>query len=304
MRKFYLSLIYLFFYIPIAVLIVYSFNNTQFSLLWRGFTWRWYAELFSDHDLWIATLHSFALGFAAATIATLTGMLAAVSLYRYRFFGRNFLNGFVFILILSPEIVMGASLLILFTMLKLELGFSTLLLSHISFCIPFVIVTIYSRLVSFDKNIFEAAKDLGATDWVIFIRIIFPLLWPALFAGWLLSFTLSLDDVIISYFVSGPEYEILPLRIYSMVRSGIKPEINALCSVLFGITLLFVVLSQLALRKKHDIHYSIFLDLAHSICRLCSTKNGECLCLDRRDTGISCAPIRKRNRHQSQFLNI
>lgn len=246
----YLSLIYLFFYLPIIVLIVYSFNNAQYSLLWHGFTLEWYRELFEDSDLWVATWHSFFLGITAASFATFIGMLAAVSLYRYRFIGRNFLNGLVFILILSPEIVTGASLLILFTLIELQLGFTSLLIAHTSFCIPFVIVTAYSRLITFDKNIFEAAKDLGANDWLIVRRIILPLLWPALFAGWLLSFTLSLDDVIISYFVSGPEFEILPLRIYSMVRSGIKPEINALCTVLFGITLILVVLSQLALRKK------------------------------------------------------
>lgn len=249
-RATYLSAIYLFFYLPIIVLIVYSFNNTQYSLLWHGFTWQWYVELFNDSDLWIATWHSFFLGISAATIATSIGMLAAVLLYRYKFLGRNFLNGLIFILILSPEIVTGASLLMLFTVLKLSMGFLTLLIAHISFCVPFVIVTTFSRLVSFDKNIFEAAKDLGANDWLILRRIIFPLLWPALFAGWLLSFTLSLDDVIISYFVAGPEFEILPLRIYSMVRSGIKPEINALCSVLFCVTLTLIVLSQLALRKK------------------------------------------------------
>ncbi|MBX3709555.1 MAG: spermidine/putrescine ABC transporter permease PotC [Gammaproteobacteria bacterium] len=249
-NSFYLTFIYLFFYAPIIILIVYSFNNSQYSLLWHGFTWRWYAELFSDNDLWISTWHSFLLGIFSATIASFIGLLAAVSLYRYHFFGRNFLNGLVFILILSPEIVMGASLLILFTFLGLPLGFISLLLAHISFCVPFVIVTIYSRLVSFDKNIFEAAKDLGANDFLILRRIILPLLWPALFAGWLLSFTLSLDDVIISYFVAGPEFQILPLQIYSMVRSGVKPEINALCSVLFCITLTLIVMSQLALRKK------------------------------------------------------
>lgn len=250
-RSLYLLSIYLFFYIPIIILIVYSFNNTQYSLLWHGFTWRWYQELFTDSDLWIATWHSFFLGIASASVATFVGLLAAVSIYRYRFFGRNFLNGLVFILILTPEIVSGASLLLLFTLLQMPLGFTSLLLAHISFCIPFVIVTTYSRLVSFDKNIFEAAKDLGATDSFIFTRIILPLLWPALFAGWLLSFTLSLDDVIISYFVAGPQFEILPLRIYSMVRSGIKPEINALCTVLFGVTLTLIVLSQLALKKKN-----------------------------------------------------
>lgn len=246
----YLSLIYLFFYIPIIILIVYSFNDTQYSLLWQGFTWRWYAELLDDMDLWMAAWHSFYLGVTAATMATVIGMLAAVCIYRFRFLGRNILNSLIFVLILTPEIVSGASLLILFTLLQLHLGFISLFLSHVSFCIPFVIVMIYSRLVSFDKNIFEAAKDLGATDWLIFRRIILPLLWPALLAGWLMSFTLSLDDVIISYFVAGPEFEILPLRIYSMVRGGIKPEINALCSVLFCVTLILVGLSQLSLKKK------------------------------------------------------
>ena len=247
----YLTLIYLFFYIPIIVLIGYSFNDTQYSLVWHGFTWRWYDDLFQDGDLWIAALHSLILGFAAATLATGIGMLAAVSLYRYRFFGRNFLYALIFILILSPEIVTGAALLILFTLIHMKLGFLTLLLSHTSFCVPFVIVTTYGRLVSFDKNIFEAAKDLGATDGIIFKKIIFPMLWPALAAGWLMSFTLSLDDVIISYFVAGPEYDILPLRIYSMVRLGVKPEINALCSVLFVVTLLLIILAQLALKKKN-----------------------------------------------------
>jgi spermidine/putrescine transport system permease protein len=250
-NKLYLTLIYLFLYIPIIILIVYSFNNAQYSLVWHGFTWQWYSELFSDSSLWEATWHSFFLGIASATIATYIGMLAAVSIYRYRFFGRSFLNGLVFILILTPEIVSGAALLILFSSFQMELGFLSLLLSHISFSIPFVIVTVYSRLISFDKNIFEAAKDLGANDKIIFTRVILPLLWPALFAGWLLSFTLSLDDVIISYFVAGPEFQILPLQIYSLVRTGIKPEINALCSVLFTITLIFVVLSQLVLKKKN-----------------------------------------------------
>jgi len=250
MKKLYLSLIYLFFYTPLAILIVYSFNNTQYSLIWHGFSTHWYHVLFADHDLWIAAWHSFVLGVLAATLATSFGLLAAVNLYRYQFFGRQLLNGLIFILILTPEIVTGAALLILFTFLNFHLGFFTLLIAHITFCIPFVIVTVYSRLVSFDKNIFEAAKDLGATDGLIFVRIIVPLLWPALFAGWLLSFTLSLDDVIISYFVSGPEFTILPLQIYSMVRAGVKPEINALCTVLFSLTLLFVVLSQLALKKK------------------------------------------------------
>ena len=246
----YLTAIYLFFYIPIIILIVYSFNSAQYSLLWHGFSLRWYQELFSDSDLWIAVMHSLLLGVSAATMAMCVGGLTAITLYRYDFFGRRLLYGLIFILILSPDIVMGISLLILFSLLKITLGFWSLLLAHITFCIPFVVVTVYSRIVSFDEYIFEAAKDLGARDSVILTRIILPLLWPALAAGWLLSFTLSIDDVIISYFVAGPDFEILPLKIYSMVRLGVKPEINALCTVTFGLTLILIVISQLMLRRK------------------------------------------------------
>jgi spermidine/putrescine transport system permease protein len=246
----YLTLIYLFFYIPIIVLIVYSFNSAQYSLLWHDFSLRWYTELLADTDLWTSVWHSLVLGIICATAAMCIGGLAAISLYRYRFFGRNLLYALIFILILSPEIVMGISMLILFNLTNISLGFWTLLFAHITFCIPFVVVTVYSRMVSFDKYIFEAAKDLGATDGVIFRRVILPILWPALFSGWLLSFTLSLDDVITSYFVAGPDFTILPLQIYSMVRLGVKPEVNALCSIMFMLTLLLVILSQWMIRRK------------------------------------------------------
>jgi spermidine/putrescine transport system permease protein len=246
----YIAAIYLFFYFPIAVLIAYSFNNAQYSLVWHGFSWNWYQQLAGDTDLQTVAMHSLIIGVLAATLATILGTLAAVSLYRYQFYGKKLLHSLIFILIVSPDIVIGISLLILFSTLKITLGFWTLLLSHITFCLPFVSVTVYSRITGLDKNIFEAAKDLGATELTTFWRIIVPLLWPAIFAGWLLSFTLSLDDVIISYFVTGPDFNILPLQIYSMVRLGINPEINALCSVLFGLTLIIVLAGHFALRKK------------------------------------------------------
>lgn len=246
----YLAAVYLFFYFPIAVLIVYSFNNASYSLLWHGFTLHWYQELFADTDLQNVAWHSLSIGVLAATAATILGTLTAVSLYRYRFFGRQLLHGMLFVMIVSPDIVMAISLLILFSTLKAPLGFWTLLLSHITFCMPFVAITVYSRITGLDKNIFEAAKDLGASDLTTFTRIIVPLLWPAILSGWLLSFTLSLDDVIISFFVTGPDFDILPLKIFSMVRLGVKPELNALCSVMFALTLLIVLVSQLVLKKK------------------------------------------------------
>lgn len=246
----YPAFVYCFLYIPIAVVIIYSFNVSRYSLLWHGFTTQWYVELFHDHGLQIVALHSLTIGVLAATFASALGTLAAVSLYRYRFFGKQILHGLIFVLIVSPDIVMAISLLLLFTVIKIPLGFTTLLLSHITFCMPFVTVVVHSRIVSMDKYVFEAAKDLGASDFMIFRRIIVPLLWPAILAGWLLSFTLSLDDVIISYFVTGPTFGILPLRIFSEVRVGVKPEINALCTVLLFLTLTIVLVSQLALRKK------------------------------------------------------
>ncbi len=246
----YLMLVYLFFYVPIAILIVYSFNNSTYSMLWHGFTWSWYQQLFGDTDLQTIAIHSLMVGILAATFATIIGTLTAVTLFRYQFYGKKLLHTLIFILIVSPDIVMGISLLILFSTMKISLGFLTLLFAHITFCIPFVAVTVYGRITGLDKNIFEAARDLGAKDYTIFLRIIVPLLWPAIIAGWLLSFTLSLDDVIISYFVTGPDFQILPLQIFSMVRLGVTPEVNALCSVMFGITLFIVIISQLMLRKK------------------------------------------------------
>lgn len=246
----YLAAIYLFFYFPIAVLIVYSFNDTTYSLLWHGFSWEWYQQLITDTDLQTVAIHSLIVGVLAATIATFLGTIAAVSLYRYKFYGKKILHSLIFILIVSPDIVMGISLLILFSTMKVSLGFWTLLLSHITFCLPFVSVTVYSRITGLDKNIFEAARDLGAVESTIFRRVIVPLLWPAIVAGWLLSFTLSLDDVIISYFVTGPSFNILPLQIFSMVRLGVNPEINALCAVLFGLTLIIVLITQMVLKKN------------------------------------------------------
>jgi spermidine/putrescine transport system permease protein len=250
LKHLYALFIYLFFYIPIAIVIVFSFNQAQHSLIWKGFTFNWYAELFHDTGLLIVALHSLIIGILAASIATAIGTLTAVSLYRYRFRGKKLLNTMLFVLILLPEIVMGISLLLLYSTLKIPLGFWSLLLAHTTLCVPFVSVTVYSRVVTFNRDIFEAARDLGATDATIFGKIIVPILLPAIVAGWLLSFTLSLDDVITSYFVTGPNYEILPLRIYSMVRLGIKPEINALCTLLLAATLLIVIVAQITLRKK------------------------------------------------------
>ncbi|MGE3919572.1 MAG: spermidine/putrescine ABC transporter permease PotC [Gammaproteobacteria bacterium] len=252
LHNLYLILIYGFFYIPIFILILFSFNNSEYSLVWHGFTLNWYRLLFHDIDIWHPALNSFIIGILASTFAASLGTFAAVSLYRYKFLGKKLLHGLIFILILSPDIVTGTSLLVLYNLTHLALGFWSLLLAHITFCLPFVAITVYSRITTLDKNIFEAAKDLGANEFTIFFKILVPLLLPAILAGWLLSFTLSIDDVIISYFVTGPSFQILPLTIYSMVRLGVNPEISALTSIIFLTTLFLVIYAHRLLHQKFN----------------------------------------------------
>ena len=246
----FMSLVYLFLYLPIIVLIVNSFNDNRFGIRWGGFTTKWYQALINNDSLMQAAWHSINIAVFSATAATIIGSLTAVALFRYQFKGKKMVNGMLFVVMMSPDIVMAISLLALFLVLGFQLGFLTLLIAHITFCLPFVVVTVYSRLNGFDVKMLEAAKDLGASEWVILKNIIFPLAKPAVAAGWLLSFTLSLDDVIISSFVTGPTYEILPLKIYSMVRVGISPEVNALATVMLVVSLILVITSQLLAREK------------------------------------------------------
>lgn len=248
----FMSVVYGFLYLPIIVLIVNSFNANKFGMKWDAFTTKWYETLVNNDSLMQAAWHSINVAVFSATAATVIGSLTAVALFRYNFKGKNAVNGMLFVVMMSPDIVMAISLLALFLVLGAQLGFFTLLIAHITFCLPFVVVTVYSRLNGFDVKMLEAAKDLGASEWTILSKIILPLAKPAVAAGWLLSFTLSLDDVIISSFVTGPTYEILPLKIYSMVKVGISPEVNALATVMLVVSLTLVILSQLIAREKVD----------------------------------------------------
>ncbi|EEG87356.1 MULTISPECIES: spermidine/putrescine ABC transporter permease PotC [Proteus] len=250
LRGGFMSIIYAYLYIPIIILIVNSFNSSRFGINWKGFTTDWYAILFNNDSLLQAAGHSLTMAVTSATFATLIGSLAAVALYRYRFRGKKFVGGMLFVVMMSPDIVMAISLLVLFMILGVSLGFWSLLFSHITFCLPFVVVTVYSRLSGFDVKMLEAAKDLGAGEFTILRKIIMPLAMPAVASGWLLSFTLSMDDVVVSSFVTGPSYEILPLKIYSMVKVGVSPEVNALATILLGLSLVLVLISQLILKDR------------------------------------------------------
>ncbi len=250
-KRLYMLLVYGFLYAPILILIIYSFNSAMYSAsMWEGFTLNWYKKLFSNSQLLTAMANSLLVAATSATMATIIGTLGAVSFFRFRFVGKNFLYALIYIVMMSPDIVMGISLLVLFIAIKLPLGFWTLMLTHITFSLPFVVVTLFTRLSGFDKHIVEAAKDLGADEFRTFLHVILPMLAPAVAAGWLLSFTISMDDAIGSFFVTGPSFEILPLRIYSMVRLGVKPEVNALSTLMFLLSLVLVLASQLLLREK------------------------------------------------------
>ena len=247
--KLYLTVVLLFLYIPIIVLVIYSFNKAKYSLVWHGFTTNWYQLLFENRDLWLAFLHSIFLGLAASILATTIGALASIRLYLTNTTSKSII-GLLYVMIIVPDIVFGIALLIFFNYMHISLGFFSLLIAHITFCIPFVVILINARFATLDSNLYLAAYNLGASTNKTLITIILPLLMPALISSFLLSFTLSFDDIIISYFVSGPSFEILPLTIYSMVRTGITPEINALCTITFSISLVIVLTAQYFLTKN------------------------------------------------------
>ena len=251
LRNIFMFVVYAYLYIPIIILVTNSFNEDRYGLSWKGFSWNWYERLFNNDTLIQAAFHSVTIAFFAATLATIVGGLTAIALYRYRFRGKQAVSGMLFIVMMSPDIVMAVSLLALFMVVGISLGFWSLLLAHVTFCLPYVTVTIFSRLNGFDARMLEAAKDLGASEVTILRKIILPLALPAVVSGWLLSFTISLDDVVVSSFVSGASYEILPLRIFSLVKTGVTPEVNALATIMIVLSLGLVILSQLVTRKNN-----------------------------------------------------
>lgn len=240
----YVWLIYSLLYIPIFVVILFSFNDSKYTIAWKGFTTKWYSALFANTALIDATVHSITLATVSATCATILGTLTALVLRRYSFWGSSIFYGSIYALTVIPDVVVGISFLIFFVSLRIDLGFIPLVIAHTTLGLPFVTITVLTRLSSLSENLVEAAQDLGATEWQSIRLIVLPLLIPSLIAGWFLSFTLSLDDILISFFLATPEYDLLSLQIYSMVRLGVKPDINALSSIMFIITVLFISISQ------------------------------------------------------------
>jgi spermidine/putrescine transport system permease protein len=241
--------IYAFLYLPLLVLVLFSFNDSRLTAVWRGFTGEWYAQLFRNQILLDALRRSVLVAFVSAFLATVLGTAAAFGLARYRPRGQAVARGLFYLPIVIPEIVMASSLLIFFSAVGFELGVTTVVLSHVAFCLSYVVIVVESRLVGQGRQLEEAAQDLGATPWAAFWRVTFPLMLPAILSGALMAFTLSLDDFVITSFVAGVGANTLPLQIYSMLKQGLSPEINAASTVLLMASLVLVACSERLLRK-------------------------------------------------------
>ena len=243
-------LVFLFLYLPIIILVVYSFNSSKMNILFESFTFDWYKNLTSNSDLIEAFRNTIIVAFTSTIISTIIGTISAYGLFKYNFKLKNFINKLIYIPIVIPEIVLGISLLSIYTLTKLNLGLFTIVLSHIVFSIPYVIVSVRTTLTSDVKVLEEAAKDLNANNYQIFKKIVLPVILPGIISGFTLAFTLSLDDVVISYFTAGPGSNTLPLYIYSMIKTGITPDVNALTSIMLLITFIILITITIVQSRK------------------------------------------------------
>jgi spermidine/putrescine transport system permease protein len=232
---------YFFLYAPLAIVVVYSFNDSNMNAQWVGFTLDWYRKLFGNEEMLSAAWNSMLIALVASAVATVLGTMAGYALYRYPL---RLLPVMVVAPIAIPEILMGVSLLLFFVMINLTLGMLSIMLAHIAFCIGFVAIVVRTRLAGLDESLTEAARDLGATPWQAFRLVTLPLIMPGIVAGALMAFTLSIDDFVITFFTAGPESKTLPLVIYTMVKITVTPEVNAVSTLLMGLTLALILLAS------------------------------------------------------------
>ncbi len=242
LKKFYVSLIFAFLYVPILVLILFSFNASKSRAHWGGFTLKWYVELFQDQQILSALKYTILIAVLSSAIATLIGLAASIGIFSMRKAPQEILLNLNYLPVLNPDIVTGISLMALYIFTRMPLGFVTMLLSHITFNIPYVILSILPKLKQMNRHLYEAAQDLGATPVVALRKVILPAIMPGVVAGFLLAFTLSLDDFVISFFTTGSGVSNLSILIYSMARRGISPKINALSTLMFSSVLLLLLL--------------------------------------------------------------
>lgn len=243
-------IVLVFFYLPIVVLVINSFNVSRFGGVWEGFGFKWYILLFQKRDIWLALRNTLVIAVTATVCSAVLGTTAAFALHRFQSRLQQIHYALIYTPLVVPEILMGISLLLLFVALRIKLGLFTIFLAHVTFCISYVAMVVLARLQDFDFSMIEAAQDLGAGWWTTTTRVVLPLLAPGIGAGALLAFTLSVDDFVISFFVAGPGSTTLPIRIYSMIKHGAPPLINALSTILLAVTFVAVVVSQRLMREK------------------------------------------------------
>jgi putrescine transport system permease protein len=243
-----------FLYLPIVILVIYSFNESRLVTIWSGWSLRWYVELWHDAAMLDAASVSLRIALVSASAATVLGTLAALALTRRRFAGKLLFTGMIYAPLVMPEVITGLSLLLLFVAVGLDRGFWTIAIAHTTLTMCFVAVIVQSRLVTFDRSLEEAAMDLGCPPLRTFLTVTLPLILPAVVSGWMLAFALSLDDLVIASFVTGPGATTLPIRIYSEVRLGVKPEINAICTVLLAVVAAGLVAASLITRRSAARH--------------------------------------------------
>jgi len=236
------SLVYIFLYIPLIIVVVYSFNDSRLNAEWVGFTLDWYYKLFHNQEMLLAARNSLFIAVSASLLATILGTMAGLAIHRYRIRVLPFLT---FAPIAMPEILLGVSLLLFFLqVMNLTLGLVSIIIAHTTFCVGFVAIIVRARLQGMDDSIFEAARDLGATPWQTFRLITLPLIMPAIAAGALMSFTLSIDDFVITFFTKGIGEPILPIQIYTMIKISVTPEVNAISTLFMLLTLVLIIIAN------------------------------------------------------------
>jgi spermidine/putrescine transport system permease protein len=248
--RLYALIAYAYIYLPILVLIVFSFNAQKLNVQWEGFSLHWYDQLFNDANILLAARNSLIIATTATIVSTIIGTMAALALQRYSFRGHTVADATLYIPVIIPEVVMGIALLAFFVQAGFTLGLLTITLAHIAFDIPFVALVVRARLHGFDKAIEEAAMDLGANEMITFWRVTLPTIMPGVLSGALLAFTLSLDDYVITYFTAGPGSTTLPLRVFSMVRFAVTPEVNALSTIWILTVFVLLFITQIAQRRQ------------------------------------------------------
>ena len=240
---------YIFLYVPIIILVIFSFNSSRFVTTWAGFSFRWYGELFRNEAMMVALKNSLIVAVASTLISTVFGTMVALAMERRRFVGKMAFDALLYLPIIIPDIAMAVMLLLFFVWANIGLSLITIIIAHVAFNISFVAIVVRARLVGFDRSLEEAAQDLGANELQTFWYVTLPLLMPGILAGALLAFTLSLDDFVITFFTAGVGSTTLPLRIYSMVKLGITPEINAISTLMLAASMTLVMASLFLQRK-------------------------------------------------------